>query len=342
MSGRDFSQTPSFEQGRQLALRIADGVLWARFPLPFSLSHVNVYLVEDEGGWAAIDTGIFDEPTRQCWDRLLEGPLAGSRLSRIVVTHHHPDHMGMAGMLAERFSVPIHMPQAEYLFAQHLKFNAKAFDEEGYRRFYRRHGMSGDHADAMISQGHAYKRMVDELPWTYQRLTEGEALRIGGREFQILTGGGHSLEMAMLHSAPDGLFFAADQVMQIISPNVSVNAINPDDNPLGQYLGSLRRLKRELQDDVLVLPGHHLPFLGLHERIEQLIEHHDHRCELVNGSCQMRAHSAAELVPVLFDRKLDIHQESFAFSETLAHMNYMAATRKLRWIEQNEVAAMAA
>jgi glyoxylase-like metal-dependent hydrolase (beta-lactamase superfamily II) len=318
-------------------IEVAEGMLWTRFALPFALNHVNVFLVEDQGGWAAIDTGLGDEATKETWLSLLAGPLGGARLTRIVVTHHHPDHMGVAGWLAEKFAIPVYMTETEYLFAQHLVTNTQVIDEQGYRRFYRQHGVDDLYSDAIISQGHHYKRLVTRLPWSYRQLLAGDPLLIGGRRFDIFTGGGHSPDQAMLFCREDGIFFAADQVLPHISPNISVHAINPEGNPLGQYLHSLAAIKAELPDGVLVMSGHHLPFRPLHERIDQLIGHHEARCALIEEACKLSPRTAAEIMPVLFRRPLDPHQTSFAFGETLAHMNLMARQGRLVWIPDGPV-----
>jgi glyoxylase-like metal-dependent hydrolase (beta-lactamase superfamily II) len=315
----------------------AEGILWARFALPFALDHVNVFLLEDQGGWAAIDTGIGDEATKEAWLGLLTGPLAGARLTRIIVTHHHPDHVGAAGWLAEKFAVPVYMTETEYLLAQHLTTNAHFIDEQGYRCFYRQHGLDDLHSDVVTSLGHHYKRLTTGLPWSYRQLLAGDPLFVGGRLFDVSTGGGHSPDQAMLFCREEGIFFAGDQVLPRISPNISVQAINPEGNPLGQYFRSLAAIKADVPDGVLVMPGHHLPFRSLHERIDQLIEHHEARCGLIEKACTLSPRTAAEILPVLFPRPLDPHQTSFAFGETLAHLNLMARQGRLVWISDGLV-----
>jgi glyoxylase-like metal-dependent hydrolase (beta-lactamase superfamily II) len=312
-------------------VEVAEGILWTRFPLPFALSHVNVYLLEDEGGWAAVDTGIGDEATKAIWTALLSGPLAGRRLTRLIVTHHHPDHMGLAGWLADRFEAPIHMTEAEFLLAQHLHQNARFVDEKSFRDLYLRHGMGASSANVLISQGHQYKYIVTEMPWLYNPLAAGDRLSVGGRRFEILTGGGHSSEQAMLFDRAGALFLGADQVLPKISPNVSVMAIAPEGNPLGRYLRSLAEIRAAVPADALVLSGHHVPFSGLHKRIDELALHHEERCRIIETACKSEAKTAAEIVPLLFRRDLDPHQMSFAFSETLAHMNMMAANERIQW-----------
>ena len=315
-------------------VEIAPGVLWIRLPLPFRLDHVNIYLVEDGPGWAVIDTGLGDAPTLAAWERCLAGTLAGRPLTRLVVTHCHPDHAGCAGWLSQRFGLPVLMSQTEYLISENVHLDPAALEADHYRRFYREHGLDEKTTDGVVTRGHSYLRMVTGLPPTFRRLIAGETLSLGGRDFSVLTGGGHAAEQVMLSCEADGLFLAADQVLARITPNVSVWAVDPEGDPLGIYLRSLDALQRGLAEGVLVLPGHNLPFYGLHIRIAELKRHHEVRCDAVAAACRGAARSVAELVPALFPRALDPHQMGFAFSETLAHVNRMLREGRLAWTSE--------
>jgi len=326
---------PDFDFPRPIApqpgepLEIAPGIHWLRLPLPFQLDHVNVYLLEDQGGWTLLDTGLGSTQTRALWESILAGPLAGQTVSRIVVTHFHPDHVGCAGWLSERFDVPLYMSQTEYLVALNLHLDPGALDAEPFRQFYMRHGLDVETTTKVVTQGHNYLKMLTGLPPTFRRLIAGERLHIGHREFDVLSGGGHSPEQLMLFCRPEKLLLSADQVLARISPNVSVWAVDPEGDPLAIYLRSLESLRAELPGDSLVLPGHDLPFYGLHRRIEELRQHHERRCRAIDEACRQAPKSAAELVPVLFRRPLDPHGMGFAFSEVLAHVNFMSRERRL-------------
>ncbi len=302
-------------------VEMADGILWTRLPLPFRLDHVNVYLIEDNDGWAVLDTGVDKEACRQVWDTIISR--LGRPLTRVIVTHYHPDHIGLAGWLCKRFDLPLYTSQTCYLGCINISLQPGALEAPVYREFYLRHGLDPKVADIVRTQGHNYLRLVQQLPPTFRRIVNGEVLKIGGREFSLIAGDGHAPEQIMLLSKSDNLFLAADQVLAKISPNVSVWAVDPFGDPLGLYLRSLRALKTQIAADVLVLPGHQLAFYGLHTRIDELMAHHDVRCNLILDACRKEAHSAAELVPVLFPKALDPHQMSFAFSETQAHINYL-------------------
>jgi glyoxylase-like metal-dependent hydrolase (beta-lactamase superfamily II) len=304
-------------------IEVAPGILWARMALPFLLDHVNIYFVDDGAGWALIDTGLGDKATRAAWQPLLDSVLADRPLTRIIATHFHPDHVGAAGFLLERFDVPLYMSATEYLQSLNLHLDPGALEAEHYRRFYLDHGLGADATQRVVTSGHAYLRLMSGLSPTYHRIVAGDVLRIGGRDFDVLTGGGHSPEQVMLVSRADRLFFSADQVLAKISPNISVSPVDPEGDPLGQYLRSLEALSGGVAGDVLVLPGHNLPFYGLHTRSGGLIAHHESRCERIVRACRTEPLSAAELVPFVFTRQLDPHQMGFAFGEVLAHVNYL-------------------
>ena len=312
------------------AIEVADGVLWARLPLPFRLDHVNIYLIEDGQGFALIDTGIDNQTTRELWDTLLSGLLQGRPLTRVISTHCHPDHMGLAGWLCRRLDLELYASQTEYLDALTIRLDPGALDAEPYRGFYLSHGLSEHQTALLLGRGLHYLRMVSELPRTFNRLMAEETLEIGGRRFEIITGGGHSSEQAMLYCREGGFILSADQVLAKISPNISVEAINPNGDPLGAYLRSLAALKQSLPADTLALPGHNLPFVGLHGRIDELIAHHQNRCAAILQAVEAGESSAVGLVPVVFGRPIeDPHQMSFAFGEALAHVNYLVKLKAL-------------
>ena len=300
---------------------IAPGILWLRLPLPFLLNHVNVYLIEDDGGWAALDTGLGDDICKAAWEAAFAGPLFGQKLTRVICTHFHPDHMGLVGWLTTRFSCPLSVTRTEFLTTKVLENTIFAASPD----FYAERGMPAEFGAAVADSGHSYLHLVTGIPNQFERMRAGFSLMVGGREFRIFTGGGHSPEQAMLYCEADKIFISADQVLTRISPNVSVASMEPDADPLGEYLTSLAELRAAIPGDVLVLPGHHVPFTGLHTRIGELQEHHAIRCGLIAEATRVAPQTAMDLVPVLFKRKMDAHQTGFAFGETVAHVNYMVA-----------------
>lgn len=310
--------------GPNEVIELRPGVLWLRQKLPFQLNHVNIYLLADGDGWAMIDSGFGNEETIAAWTALFEGPLKNFNITRLIVTHSHPDHVGLAGWIVQRFNCPLVMSQVEYLQSVYHQNRGTEERKEAQRLFFRRHGMDESLTDKLLGRGQDYLKQVSILPASYRRISHGDEISIGTRRFKVITGGGHALDQVMLYCAADKLFLSADQVLSKISPNVSVWAVEPDQNSLGEYLASLASLTTTLPYDALVLPGHGVPFYGLKTRIKQLADHHEERCGMIAAACRESPKTSAELVPVVFYKyPLDAHQTGFAAGELIAHVNYM-------------------
>jgi glyoxylase-like metal-dependent hydrolase (beta-lactamase superfamily II) len=308
---------------------IAPGIKWLRLALPFALDHVNIYLIDDGDGWAVLDTGIADLRTRTVWREVLADKLGGRRLTRLILTHFHPDHLGLAGWMTGELGLELSMSEIEHTAGRGARNILGADGQILHRKFFTDHGLDETTIHAALGRGTAYLRMTTELPAHYQRLVAGETLRIGGRDFEILTGGGHAPDQVMLWCRAEGIFLAADQVLARISPNIGVWPTAPDSDPLAAYLTSLATLRSYVADDVLALPAHNLPFFGLHDRIRALESHHEARCNEIVAACAT-PRTTTEVLPILFPRLLDAHQVGFAFGEVLAHINYLVGIGRLR------------
>lgn len=306
---------------------VAPGVAWLRMPLPFALDHINLWLLEDGDGWMIVDTGYAMAKTTALWEQIFAERLGGRPVTRIIVTHHHPDHIGLAGWLTERWQVPLWVTEKEWLFARMLTGNSD--DAAELRRGFARRAGLDDAASEIFAEHHrGYRRGVPSVPASFHRLSEGSAVEISRREWQVIVGEGHSPELACLYCAETGVLISGDQVLPKISPNVSVHAYEPDGDPLALFLRSLDKLRGAVPPETLVLPSHNIPFLGLHARIDAIAAHHQSRCEEVIAACA-QPRSAKDLLPVLFRRPLDRHQTAFALGEALAHLHYLAARGEL-------------
>ncbi len=315
-----------------LPLVVAPGIEWLRMPLPFALDHINLWLLEDGDAYTAVDTGIALDPVRTAWKSVL----AVRQLRRLLVTHFHPDHLGLAAWLQEQTGAPLWITQGEYLTAQMVKHQIGAYSVEASCEFFRRHGLPESRIDALRQRGNAYDRVVPALPFSFHPLWEDEVIEIGGRAWRVIVGHGHAPEHASLYCAELGVLISGDMLLPRISTNISVFAGVPDADSLGWFLASLDRL-RELPEDTLVLPSHGLPFRGLHFRVDQLHAHHADRCADLRLACA-EPKTAAELIPVLFPREItDPHQTMFAMGEAIAHLNYLEQARHLERIEENGI-----
>jgi glyoxylase-like metal-dependent hydrolase (beta-lactamase superfamily II) len=290
-------------------------------PLPFALDHINLWLLEDGPGWTIVDTGYGVAETKELWERIFAEQLGGLPVRRVIVTHYHPDHIGLAGWLTERWQIPLWVSEKEWLFARVMSRGDNDFGLSR-RSFARRAGFAAVSSELFGERENTYRRGVPWVPASFQRLADGMVVEIGGREWQVIIGEGHAPELACLYCAETGVLISGDQVLPKISPNISVQAHEPDGDPLARYLASLTRLREAVPPEAMVLPSHNFPFLGLHTRIETLASHHRARCGEVLGACES-AKSAMQLLPVLFRRTLDRHQMGFALGEALAHLNYL-------------------
>lgn len=309
-------------------LEVAPGVMWLRMGLPFALNHINLWLLEDEfdgehgrvKGWTAIDCGIADAATREAWEILFATALRGLPIVRVLATHCHPDHVGLAGWLCDRWQAPLWMTTGEYAFARMMSAALPGVDGTAMLPHFARHGLSDPTIlEQVRGRKNYYQTLVPQVPPAYTRLQDGQKVRIGLHDWQVITGFGHAPEHASLYCASLKVLISGDMVLPRISTNVSVFAIEPEANPVQLYLDSLEKFA-DLPADTLVLPSHGKPFRGLHTRIAQLNAHHAARLAEVVNAC-VTPQSAAQIVPIMFPRALDSHQLTFALGEALAHLH---------------------
>jgi len=309
------------------AREVAPGVFWLRMPLPFALDHINLWLLADGDGWTQIDSGYGDAPTRALWSSHFSTTLAARPISRVIATHYHPDHLGNAAWLCERFGCGIAMPQAEYLTAHAVANGHSGFGVEAISALFRAHGMSVEHRSELEKRGNHYRRGVPELPFSFLRILANDEIFIGPNRWRVIPGHGHSPEHASLHCKSMNVCISGDMLLPRISTNVSVWPVEPDGDPLARFLDSLAAFS-DLAPDTLILPSHGLPFVGCRTRVEQLRAHHQARlAELVAAADEPR--TAAEFIPVLFRRELDLQQRFFAMGEAIAHLNHLWRSARL-------------
>jgi glyoxylase-like metal-dependent hydrolase (beta-lactamase superfamily II) len=296
---------------------VRPGVFWLRMPLPFALDHINLWLLEDGSGWTLVDTGICLDEVKGLWRQLLAGPLAGQPLQRIIATHFHPDHLGLAGWLEERSGAPLWMTGTEWLMGSLIFYDAEGRTARTMVEFFRQNGLPEEWLDK-LGQENRYRKVVSPPPPFFHRLTDGQQIEIGGRQWRVIVGRGHTPEHACLYCQELDLMISGDQVLPRITPNISVYGSEPDANPLQDFLDSMVCFEA-LPATTLVLPAHGFPFTGLHDRLAFLRDHHgDHFDEILAAFDQPR--QAAEIIPLMFPRELDGHQVMFAMGECLAHL----------------------
>ena len=301
-------------------LEVAPGVRWFTMPLPGSLAHINLWLLEDGDGVALVDTGIFSNTSKEMWERVFAGALKGRKVTRLIVTHAHPDHIGLAGWLCDRQEVALWITEDEHAMGRKFTIDAQKILIESGLALYRRGGL-GLEAEQLAPARALTRVPSSAVPEDFVRLADGMEFAIGSRVWRVIVGRGHAPEHACLWCAEDDIFIAGDQVLPKITPNVSLWPGRDDPDPLGSFLASLDKIERTVPDSVLALPSHNLPFYRIYNRLQQLREHHAARMGEVIAACD-RPRTAAELVPILFQRRLDMRQMAFAMGEALAHLQY--------------------
>jgi glyoxylase-like metal-dependent hydrolase (beta-lactamase superfamily II) len=325
------------QTGDGSAIEIAPGVLWLRMPLFASLPWINVWAIAEEGGWTIVDTGLHSQKTIEAWQAAFAGPLGGAPVLRVVVTHMHPDHCGMAGWMTEHFKVPLYMSRLEYLTCRLMAADTgRKAPEEGIA-FYRAAGWDAPPLEGYKEKFGSFGQMIYPLPASYRRISDGDLLRLGAHEWTVAVGNGHSPEHACLHCPGLKLFISGDQVLPRISSNVSVHPTEPEANPLSDWLGSLAMIVRRIPSDVLVLPAHNSPFKGLHARAGELTESHRRGLERLEDMLT-EPRRAIDVFGALFARPITAGLLGMATGEAVAHLNYLsAAGRAIRESDKDGV-----
>ena len=310
------------------AMEIAPGVRWVRMPLPMALDHINLYMLEDDDGWWIVDTGMKWGPTQEYWQTIFESECKEKPVKGVIVTHMHPDHVGQAGWICEKFRVRLYMTFSEYYSARSFSQIGKDGVSWSTEQHFRSVGFDDDQLSRFKKKFGGYGSVVEPIPSAFFRLEEGTTLNIGGRAWEVAIGSGHSPEHACLYCAELGVLLSGDQIIPRITSNVSVMPSEPEANPLKRWLVSLEKFFR-FPADTLVLPAHNTPFTGLHTRLHDLIAHHEDHLLALEEAC-VEAKTALKLLPVLFKRKLDGPQLIIAIGECVAHLNYLMYTDKIQ------------
>lgn len=302
---------------------VAPGVQWLRMPLPMALDHINLYLLEDDDGWWIVDTGIALGPTEELWEQIFDEHLQGKPVKAVIATHYHPDHIGMAGWLCEKWRVPFYMTQAEYLSGLTFSRTQKEHFSWTSEQFLQRSGYSEQQIEASRSHFGGFGPYIKPMPTAYRRLSDGDVLTINGKRWRVIVGRGHSPEHACLYCGALNVLISGDQVIPRITSNISVMGSEPDANPLKDWFNSHEHFLDRLPSDSLVLPAHNAAFYGLHERLRYLIEHHEEHLLALEQACLEGQPMAMDLLPVLFKRELDESQVGLALGECVAHLNFL-------------------
>jgi glyoxylase-like metal-dependent hydrolase (beta-lactamase superfamily II) len=304
-------------------VEVAKGVLWLRLPLPMALDHVNVFLFDEGESWTVIDTGFDSKKGRDLWRAVMAGPMQGKPVSRVIVTHHHPDHIGLAGWMQSEFGAELVTTRTAWLFGRMLTLDEHAVPTSETLEFWRAAGMSPEMiAERGKERPFNFSDIVAPLPLGFRRIKEGDRIEIGSRSWDVRIGNGHAPEHATFWSDDGSLVIGGDQLLPSISPNLGVYATEPDADPVAEWLESCERLAQYAHADQLILPGHKLPFRGLPARLRQLIGNHHGALERLLTRLET-PHVATDCFDILFKRKIGPGEYGLALVEAVAHLNHL-------------------
>ena len=331
-------------------LDVAPGIKWIRMALPFALNHINLWLLRDEQedplnpgtmlqGWTVVDCCISRPESKTQWEGIFSTQLDGLPILRVICTHMHPDHIGLAAWLCERWTTPTHICRlwvsaTDYNTARIASQSTTGFGGESAALFFASHGLTDPDSVAKIrARTGYYPSMVPEVPMSYVRLTDGKTVSIGSgtdrHDWRCISGYGHAPEHMALYCDALGVLISGDMILPRISTNVSVYDTEPEADSLAMFLESIDKFL-PLPTNTLTLPSHGKPFRGMHTRIQQLHDHHRDRLAEVMDACAARPCHAADILPIMFKRELDLHQTTFAMGEALAHLHLLWFEGKLQ------------
>lgn len=311
------------------SMEILPGLHWLRQPLPMSLNHINVWLLHDDNTFAIVDTGINSKTSRGIWEALLKELVPTHRADKVVATHLHPDHVGLAGWLCNRLQTSLWMTRAEYFQCRVLcEDTGRPAPVEGVN-FYRAAGVDATALTRYQESFGRFGQVVSPLPQNYVRIQHGDRLRLGRHDWEVVIGSGHSPEHACLYSETINTVISGDQILPSISSIVAVWPTEPEANPLHDWLHSCRFLQDRFPRDALVLPSHGIPFRGIRHRLQELIVHHEEKLDALDACCR-QPQRAVDVFELLFRTRIDHTNLIMAVGEAVAHFNYLRQTGVIR------------
>jgi len=309
-------------------IEVGPGIFWVRMPLPISLNHINLWMLEEQDGWTLVDTGMATEDTKALWEEIFSTHLNSKPVKQVIVTHMHFDHLGLAGWLVEKWGATLCMSRTEYLSSRVIINEIKSDPPEATVAFFRAAGVEESILDEFKVRFNNRSDFVSPLPSHYKRLTDNQVLQIGSLQWTVIIVEGHSPEHICLHCKSLNIMIAGDQILPRISPNISVRPDEPRANPLHNFLRSCESLKNRLNKDVLILPSHGDPFYGVHLRLQDMINEHKKGLQDLLEFCS-QPRSVADVFPILFKSKINIGNMVIAVGEAVANLNYLVSSKEL-------------
>ena len=308
--------------------QITEGVFWFPMPLPMmGPAYVNCYILEDGQDIALVDTGANMGDCKEIWENILHENFPKRRISNIYVTHHHPDHIGLAGWLCEKYGTEMICSRTAYLMAKMLSLDVHEKVSPSTELFWRQAGMSPEMLEEKLSsRPFNFGDGVSPLEKGFIRLSENEIITINGVDWTVRMGKGHAPEHATFWSNELKLVLAGDQVLAGISSNLGVYPTEPNADTVGDWILSCEKFLEVARDEHVVLPGHGRPFTGLPKRLVQLIENHRSALKRIKQDLNSSPKTAVELFKAIFKRDINQREYMLALHEAVGHVNHLYKT----------------
>ena len=297
---------------------IQKDIHWVRMPLPMDLNHINLWIIGSKAECTLVDSGMFLEDVKNAWSDLIDKEKLSFK--RVIVTHMHPDHIGLAGWFTSNFNIPLYMSRTDYLQCRVLAADTGNNVPHEAIDFYTQAGLSESQIKAYVERFGFFGSMIHRLPNSFNRLKDGDRIILNNESWEIIDGKGHTMEHLCLFSKDKNIFIAGDQLLPKITSHVGVFPTEPEANPLEDWLNSCKKLLDKLPEDVLVLPAHGRPFVGAHKRLNTIINHHETSLDKLLDFLSEPKRSV-DVFSVLFKRKIDDGNFLMATGESIAHLN---------------------
>jgi glyoxylase-like metal-dependent hydrolase (beta-lactamase superfamily II) len=312
--------------------QVADGIYKVCLPLPFALRIVNCYLLRDGAGWAVVDCGINTDEGRATWHSVFqELGIRPRDLTKIILTHVHPDHFGLAGYLQvlaqeDGHSVSVYTSPREDRQAR-LIWHAQS--DVMFKDWLVANGMPIDMATVVDAGMGNTRAMTLPHPPRLEAIHDGETLQIGERTFRLIGAEGHSDGQLMLFCEQDGVMLSGDHVLMKITPNIGLWT-ETDPHPLQRYLANLHAVKT--LPVRVALPGHKWLITDWRGRVEELIAHHHERLDKTLEAVHDGRTNPYDVSLFIFESmRFSPHEWRFALAEALAHLDYLVQDGRLHY-----------
>ena len=312
-------------------IKVADGLFWARMPLPMLIDHVNVYILEGCDGLSIIDTGLNFSVCRSAWITILKKYFDEKPVKKVLITHHHPDHIGLLGWFANNYDIKVYASRSSWLLARMLCLDTQDRPSKEALDFWKKSGMDKETFDEKsLAKPFNFVDGVAQFPLGFQALNQGDEISLGDKNWRVEIGQGHAPDHITLWGLDCPIIFSGDQIIAGISSNLGVYPTEPLLDTVGLWLDSCQRFLALAEPDHLVLPGHKLPFLGAAVRLEQLIQNHHSALDRIKVALSQNNCTAVDLFKTIFNRDIKKSEYSLAMAEAVGHINYFRARDMLK------------